>query len=303
MESYKDRFLSFIEQTNTGSSNTNLAYLSDIEMFIQYLKEQTNIRDFNYVTKQTIDDYIFYLKDFGSKTLSAATISRRLSGLRSFYRYMNEYTDVNQNPFIGYKGVKKQAKLPDFLFIDEVLELFESIDTSKPLGVRDLAMFEIMYASGLRVSEICDLQISQIDFDERILTIVGKGQKERQVPFYEEAGDDLYSYITKVRPQFVTNESSDYVFLNHRGKKLTPRGVNYILKGYSITKNLHPHILRHSFATHMLDNGADLRTIQELLGHSAIATTQIYTHVTQEHLKTVYDAAHPHAKVGVSNED
>jgi len=298
-----DRFLNFINQINTGSSHTNLAYKSDIELFIKFLKEETDIRDFNFVTKNTINDYIFYLKDYGNKYLSSATIARRISGLRSFFKYMNEYTDITSNPFIGYKHAKKTTALPDFLFVDEILELFESIDTNTDLGIRNLAMFEIMYASGLRVSEVCNLQLSDIDFITSIVTIVGKGNKERQVPFYPQAGDDLKNYIKTVRPKFATINSGDYVFLNHRGQKLTSRGINYILKGYSKNKNLHPHILRHSFATHMLDNGADLRTIQELLGHGNISTTQIYTHVTQERLKNVYNKAHPHAKKGNIYED
>lgn len=298
MQKYVKRFLDYISQINTSSVNTAIAYSADLELFIDFLENEEHIDNLNDVKTATINNFIYYIKNNGKKLLSSSTISRRISTLRSFYRYLNEYTDISSNPFLGFKGERRKKVIPDFMFIDEILELFDSIDTKTDLGMRDLAMFEIMYASGLRVSEVCNLQLSQIDFVDNILTIVGKGNKERKVPFYEAAGIDLQNYIQQVRPKLTSAKPKDYVFLNHRGSALTPRGVNFILKKYNSDKNLHPHILRHSFATHLLDNGADLRVIQELLGHSSIATTQIYTHITQERLKDVYNKTHPHAIKG-----
>lgn len=296
MNDYKEKFLNYIQQINTGSLNTLTAYTKDIELFLDFLQNEVHETDLNNVTRKTINDYILYLRDYGKRYLCAATINRRISSLRSFYKYMNEYTDITTNPFIGYKNIKQEQKLPEFLFVDEVETLFASIDKESVLGKRNLAMFEIIYASGLRVSEACNLELSDIDFDTRTLHVKGKGNKHRIVPFYKEAGDDLMDYIKTARKELVNEDSESIVFLNNHGKRLTPRGVNYLLKKYYPEKNLHPHILRHSMATHLLDNGADLRIIQEFLGHSDISTTQIYTHVTQEHLKQVYDKAHPHGR-------
>lgn len=296
MNEYKEKFLNYVQQVNTGSSNTWIAYKKDIELFFDFLQKEVHETDLNNVTRRNINDYILHLREYGKKHLNATTINRRISSLRSFYKYMNEYTDITANPFIGYKNIKQEQKLPEFLFIDEVETLLNSIDKNNVLGKRNLAMFELMYASGLRVSETCNLEINDINFDTRTLYIKGKGNKYRIVPFYEKAGEDLKDYIENARIELITKDSGNIVFLNNHGRKLTPRGVNYLLKKYYPEKNLHPHILRHSMATHLLDNGADLRIIQEFLGHSDISTTQIYTHVTQEHLKQVYNKAHPHGR-------
>ncbi len=301
MKQQQRRFLDYIQQINTGSAHTLKAYQSDIDYFISFLEQEKKYSNFNEVTRKDITDYIYYIKA-GDKTLSTSSVARQMSSIRSLFKYLNEYADVIKNPFTGIKLARNKSSLPDFLFIEEVLQIFDSIDTKTILGFRDLAIFELMYATGMRVSEVCNLQLSQVNIEDRIVTIVGKGNKERQVPFYEDAADDLAYYLLNIRGKLEGKESSGYVFLNNRGEPLTTRGIHFLLTKYSGNKSLHPHILRHSFATHMLDNGADLRTIQELLGHSDISTTQIYTHVTQERLKGVYDTTHPHADK-LDNED
>lgn len=190
--------------------------------------------------------------------------------------------------------------LPDFLLFDEVERLFDAIDTQTPEGKRDRVMFELMYASGLRVAETASLMLNNIDLNQRMLRIKGKGSKERFVPFYPSVGTLLKEYLRKERLALLDGLKSEYVFINNRHKPLSTRGIQYLLDKYAglagLNKTVHPHMLRHSFATHLLDNGADLRIVQELLGHAHLSTTQIYTHVTIDRLKSAYLSAHPRAK-------
>ncbi|MEI7668000.1 MAG: tyrosine-type recombinase/integrase, partial [Erysipelotrichaceae bacterium] len=198
------------------------------------------------------------------------------------------------------KTPKKDKSLPDFFLFDELNNLFESFDLNQAEGLRNRAMFELMYASGLRVSETINLTLNQIDFEQRILRFIGKGSKDRMVPFYSDAGDLVRQYITNARPELMKGLNHYYVFVNHNGGKLSARGLEFILSSACIKaglqKSVHPHMLRHSFATHLLDNGADLRLVQELLGHKNLSTTQIYTHVTLDRLKETYLKAHPRVK-------
>ena len=232
-------------------------------------------------------------------TLKNSTIARKLSSLRSFYRYLNEYVGIQNNPFLYFKAPKKAKRIPEFLFYDEMETFLSSFDLSKPEELRDRAMFELMYACGMRVSEISSLRIRDIDFIEQIVRITGKGDKQRIVPFYDTAKQLLKSYLHTVRGLWCDG-SHDYVFVNQRGKQMTSRGIQYRLdiagKKTDLQVHLHPHMFRHSFATHLLDNGADLRVVQELLGHSSLSTTQIYVHVSQERLKQTYLNAHPRAE-------
>ena len=244
-----------------------------------------------------------YLRRKTTKTgnLKNSSIARKLSSLRSMFRYFNQYTDIINNPFIYVKMPKQAKKIPEFLFYNEVVTLLDSFDTSKKEEVRNRLLIEIMYGCGLRVSEVCSLQINDIDFAQGYIRICGKGDKERIVPFYNALGLNLKNYIQNIRPFWVKDLHSNYVFVNQRGTPLTSRGVQYIVNKAVVNAGLnihvHPHMLRHSFATHLLDNGADLRVVQELLGHSSLSTTQIYVHVTQERLKSVYEKAHPRAKM------
>lgn len=302
MERQLARFLAYISQVNTGSSHTNEAYQRDIEGFIRYLCQE-GVTSFAEVDRILVMNYIASLRQQMGTTgvLKNSTIARKLSSLRSFFHYLNEYIGIQGNPFLYIKGPKIARRIPEFLFYDEIDYFLSSFDLEKPSGLRDRAMFELMYACGLRVSELVSLKFSDIDFTEMILHITGKGDKQRIVPFYDLARTLLVDYINHVRDQWVGQEKHEIVFINQRGKGLTSRGVQYIMQKQadmlSMSIHIHPHMFRHSFATHLLDQGADLRIVQELLGHSSLSTTQIYLHVSQERLKKSYEAAHPRANM------
>lgn len=284
-------FLTSIAITNTGSNHTLLAYRADIMQFLDY---ESDIRKVN---KDCLNSFILYLRE--TSIVTNRTICRKLSSLRSFFGWMLRNNLISENPFINYKNPKIFSKIPDFLFLDELLYFFDNIPTDSFTGIRNRVMFELMYACGLRVSEMTSLCISDINFNDSVVLIKGKGNIERIVPFYDDIKDKLIDYIQHSRHQLLGKESNQYVFLNRYGKKLSPQGVNYILeeldKETGLNRRLHSHIFRHSFATHLLDNGADLRIIQCLLGHQNISTTQIYTHVTQSQIKRIYDSTHPRA--------
>lgn len=296
MRKLLEKFLNHIYQINTGSSNTYEAYERDINEFIEFL-EKENIPSFEAVDNIVVSNYIIYLRNKQTKNgyLKNTSIARKLCSLRSLYAYLNEYIGINTNPFIYIKAPKIGRRIPEFLFDDEIDELLKSIDLSSDEGIRNRAMFELMYACGMRVSEVVNLEVNNIDFNEDIVFITGKGDKQRIVPFYPELKPYLINYLENVRSKWVLNRDNKYVFVNQRGNKITSRGVQYILNkvvdGSGLNMKIHPHMFRHSFATHLLDNGADLRIVQELLGHSSLSTTQIYVHVTQEKLKRVYDNA------------
>lgn len=290
------RFLSYISQINNGSEHTYDAYQRDLQKFKAYLEREC-IDDYGEVDRNIVVNYIAYLRE--ECHLKNNSVLRHVSTLRSFFAYLNEYDTLSKNPFTLLKLGKKEQKIPEFLFYDEMDALLSSIDETLPEGLRDRTMFELMYASGLRVSEVVNLKISDIDFTNQIVRIFGKGSKERIVPFHDLACRYLLMYLKEVRPLWCDN-THDYVFVNQKGNQLTSRGVRYLLEK-TVSKSgliihVHPHMFRHSFATHMLDNGADLRVVQELLGHSSLSTTQIYVHVTQQRLKNVYNQALPRAK-------
>ncbi|MEG0328955.1 MAG: tyrosine recombinase [Longicatena sp.] len=300
MDELVKRFLLYIDQRNSGSEHTLDAYHRDILEFVKFLKKQ-DIHDFNEVDRIVVMDFIAMLHESQGVhgTLKNSTIARKLSSLRSFYHYLNEYVGINQNPFLYFKTPKLAKRIPEFLFYDEMDMFLNSFDLSDCVSLRNRAMFELMYACGLRVSEAADCMIQDIDFHDQILRVNGKGDKQRLVPFYEDAGNLLKRYIQDVRSVWMKEKQHSYVFVNQRGDKLTSRGIQYIMEKSAnfcdLHVHLHPHMFRHSFATHLLDNGADLRIVQELLGHASLSTTQIYVHVSQERLKNVYIEAHPRA--------
>lgn len=299
---YKDleNFIEYFNTKRTGSSFTADSYYRDIKRFIEYL-ESRNIKSFDKVGKLEAMDYISVLRsgEITRGRISNATYSRNLSALRSFYKYLLETKKVNNNPFLLFKKIKIEKHLPDVLTFEQVKQIFDSFDLTNPLDIRNRCILETMYASGLRVSEVCNLLINKIDRKEMVLYVVGKGNKERMVPFYPRLNELFDLYINKYRKEFA-DDSFEYMFVNKRGGKISPRSIQLLLEdvqkkcGFYI--NLHPHMFRHSFATHLLDNGADLRVVQELLGHANLSTTQLYTHLSFERLKKTVDMCHPHSK-------
>lgn len=294
MKKLLDNFLLEFKLKSTQSKHSLDAYQRDITQFIDFVESQ-GIKDLNEVNQLFIHQFLNDLQQ--ENTLSAKSLNRKCSANRSFFDYLLQVDKVNHNPFKQIKHFKEPKSLPEFLTFDEIQQFLYSIDTSSHLGFRNRVMFELMYACGLRLSELLSLQIPDINFDESWLLIQGKGSKQRMVPFYEQIGLTLKEYIEQYRLSF---DEDLTVFTNQRGKPLTSRGVQYVCHQIALKANMrsnvHPHMFRHSFATHLLDNGADLRLVQELLGHENLATTQIYTHVSLDRLKKVYQQSHPWAK-------
>lgn len=295
-----DSFIKYISSKRTGSIETKDAYYRDIARFIEFLEER-GIKDFKKVDKQDALDYIALLRS-GKITrgkISNSTYSRNLSSLRSFYRYLIAFKIVDNNPFSQFKKIHVEKKLPDVLTFEQIENILYSFDLNKPLELRDRVIVEMIYACGLRISELCNLKLKQIDHRDLIIRIIGKGNKERIVPYYDGLEELMNRYINEFRNIYV-KEDVEYLFISKRGDKLTPRAIQIMLEGVrkkcGLLINLHPHMLRHSFATHLLDGGSDLRAVQELLGHENLSTTQIYTHLTFDRLKKTVNKSHPHSK-------
>ncbi len=295
-----DEFVAYMYDKRTGSEATSDSYYRDIARFINYL-EENHIDSFKDVDKGIVFDYINELRS-GTITrgkISNATYARNMSSLRSFYRYLNERHIADANPFLQFRNVHVEKHLPDVLTYDQVERLFDSFDLEKPLDVRNRCILETIYACGLRISECCDLLMDHVDKREMIIRVIGKGNKERIVPYYPRLNELIDLYIAMYRNEYAM-EGFPFLFVSNRGTKVSPRSVQLLLDSVKIKAGLeidiHPHMLRHSFATHLLDNGADLRTVQELLGHENLSTTQLYTHLTYDRLKGAVDKAHPHSK-------
>jgi len=293
MEDILEAFLEYLRRTRSGSEHTRDAYHRDILKFINYLQDN-NISDFDQVDKFVVNDYLSYLRSSTStkKQISKATLSRNVSALRSFFYYLNQNLDYHNNPFKDIKTSSVKRHLPDFLMVDEIVNLLEVFDLDTVKGLRDRIAVELMYASGLRVSEVVSLEVNNIDLNERTIRITGKGSKERMVVFYPSLVLFIKEYLEE-RP----DKTNPILLENEKGKQMTTRNIQYMLDKAAlkagITMKVHPHMLRHSFATHLLDNGADLRVVQELLGHSNLSTTQIYTHVSVDRIKKVYEESFP----------
>lgn len=292
-ETSLDAFLAHIKLSRTGSKDTQDAYHRDVERFLQYLEEK-DINSFEDVTREDVSEYITVLRS--EKKLSNASFSRNLSSLKSFYRYLNRYEDIKNNPVVMFHGSATRRKLPEYLTFDQMEKLLGYFDLSDPVQVRNRAIIEVMYACGLRVSECAGLLIKDIHLKERYLTVLGKESKERMIPFYPRCAQLLEYYMNNVRPTFLQEEHG-ILFVNQKGKPITSRSIQMIVEKSGeqagLSLHVHPHMIRHSFATHLLDNGCDLRVVQELLGHMNLQTTQIYTHVTQDRLARVVEDAHP----------
>lgn len=285
----------YLKNINQASEHTSDAYIRDITRFVDFIRSE-NINSLEAVDNYVVRTFIAKLRlgEIASTQVSDNTLARNISALRSFYYYLIEFHNYEINPFIHVKQIKQKQMLPEFLFYNEVEQLLESIEIDDFTGLRNRLMFEIMYGCGLRVSEVCNLKASDIDVAERILTVKGKGNKERVVPFHPLIQTLLLEYLSYLQSFELKH---DYLFINNQKKQLTVRGIQYILNQVALKSGIHksisPHMLRHSFATHLLDNGADIKIVQDLLGHENISTTQIYTHVSIDKLVNVYHSAHP----------
>lgn len=300
MNRIENEFLRYLKNNLNYSNNTIVAYQHDIDVFLDFLYQKNY--DFQNINKAIIREFIIERTSLTSnKNMdSDRSLKRRISSLRKFYNYMYLNDLVQSNPFIGIRMKGKNEKLPDIIYEQQINRLLTLNNERKDnLKSRDQAILELMYSSGLRCSEVINLKISDIDFSTNTIRVFGKGKKERFVPFNNSAKKEIIEYSKELRNELLVKtddiNNRKYLFLNKRGEKLTSRGLQYILSSLQkklsldIGFSLHPHALRHSFATRLLDNGADLKTIQELLGHESISTTQIYTHVSKKSLKSEYD--------------
>jgi len=290
-----DSFLDHLRFEAMLSNNTISSYKRDIEKFKAFL-DKNNVKNFLEISHEQILMFLEFLH----KNLKESSISRILSSLRNLYKFFVREGTIKNNPFGQIKNPKKPKELLEILDEKEVKNFLDSIPCSKKLELRDKAMFELLYSSGLRVSELTNLKLRNIDFDENLIRFIGKGNKERITPVGKVSVYFLKKYLETTRYKIEGESKNDYVFLNKYGNKISRQGFWKILKKYAkkinLNKNLHPHIFRHSFATHMLKRGADLRTVQELLGHSDISTTEIYTNLDKEHIKDTYFKYHPFEK-------
>lgn len=281
------------------SQNTVVAYINDINTLIDFLDKE-ELGDLYSLTERVTRFYISYLhNDFSPKS-----IRRKISSVKTFYDYLINEAILTANPFNQAILPKDTKKLPKFVYENEMSDFLNHIDVSTMIGKRDIAIFELLYGSGLRVSELVHIKISDIDFSSRTILIHGKGGKDRYAPIHKLSIDKIKEYLVLSRPMLITrskNPGTDFLFLNFKGNPLTERGVrvilNSLLEKQASTLKLSPHAFRHSFATHLLNKGVDLRVVQELLGHASLSTTQIYTKVSKEKLKEVYQNAHPRAKL------
>lgn len=290
-------FVEYLQIEKNCSDYTVRNYRKDIEQFMSYMKQQA-IEQFAAVSYADVRLYLSGLHELG---YARRTVSRKLSCLRSLYRFLEREQIVESNPFAMASLPKSNLRLPHFFYKEELERLFTVADITTPLGQRNQAILELLYATGIRVGECMDLSLQSLDFAIGVVLVKGKGRKERYVPVGSFALDALQRYVEEGRKLLLErgNESSDALFLNYRGGALSTRSVPNILKDLMKKAALHidisPHMLRHTFATHLLNEGADLRAVQELLGHAHLSSTQIYTHVTKEHLRQVYSDHHPRA--------
>lgn len=312
MQEVFSRYLDYLKVERNVSPYTVRNYRSDLvgnykrgtgKGFFQFLKLR-NIDSLDKVDKTVMRGYLAYLAEQG---IVRASIARKLSAIRSFYSYLVREGILAKNPVEQVVSPKLEKRLPSFLTAEETVRLLTAPDLSKPKGQRDRAILELLYAAGLRVSELVNLnREGQVNLDTREIRVLGKGAKERVVLIGEPAAGALGNYLARGRPVLLGEKGGEEaLFLNRNGERFTGREVQKMLGEYAdkagITKRVHPHLLRHTFATHLLDGGADLRVVQELLGHANLASTQIYTHVTRSQARKVYLSAHPMAKKEFDN--
>jgi len=296
MQEVFNKYIKYLETERNVSPYTVRNYRTDLADFFHFLK-QKDIGLLEKVDRHVLRDYLSHLVAQG---IVKASIARKLSAIRSFYRYLVREEILPASPVEKASSPKLDKRLPSFLTLDEVERLLNAPNLSTPQGQRDRALLELLYASGLRVSELASLNLNQINLDTSEIRVWGKGSKERVVLMGKPATEALRNYLEQSRPKLLGEKKNNALFLNRYGQRLPERRVQKLLEDYAskagIEKRVHPHILRHTFATHLLDGGADLRVVQELLGHAQLSSTQIYTHVTKSQARKVYLSAHPRAR-------
>lgn len=301
MDTQIEAFLNHISVEKGYSANTLAAYNNDLTQFAEYLAMSTpETQQWTNIDKQTIIQFILHLKE---REYSSATVARKVAAIKSFFHFLVSEGVIPEDPTANLDSPKVRKRLPKTLTREEVERLLvEPTKDESPKGFRDTALLELLDATGMRVSEIVSLKVSDVDLDRGTVRVYGKGNKERLIPIHTRAVEALKVYLESGRGYFLRNRGDEQqaLFLNPRGTQLTRQGLWLIIKKYveqaGIKTEVTPHTLRHSFATHLLEGGADLRNVQELLGHSNISTTQIYTHVSSERLRSTYDEAHPRAR-------
>jgi len=297
-----DNFLNYLTVEKGFPPNTIAAYRNDLSQLANFIEEEAakrgSIPPWASFDRQSM---LSYLLDLRQRNYAATTIARKVAAVRSLFNFMVAEGIIKSNPIQDVRSPKIGKSLPKPISFSQVRQLIEQPGKlSTPEAKRDGAMLELLYASGMRVSELVSLNLDDIDIGGGFVRCFGKGHKERIIPIHEQAASAVKGYIEEVRPQLVHNDDEKALFLNARGERLTRQGFWQKLKEYAKSANLGaevtPHTLRHSFATHMLSGGADLRSVQELLGHANISTTQVYTHLTTEHIRRTYEKSHPRAK-------
>ena len=285
-----------LNQRNYSSQTAN-AYIRDIDLFLKFIfSEGVDIKDVDVIVIRN------FLTEELNRGVSKRSCKRRLCSLKHFYKYLVNKKYVSENPFIFVDSPKTEKKFPKTLYVDQIREILDlNRKRTDEFAIRDQAIISTLYYTGIRASELVALTTQSISLSQRLIRVIGKGNKERIVPITDECRKDIDTYMKTTRKELLSKskEKESYLFLNKYGEKLTVRGLEYILDEIELKTGtvvgLHPHLLRHSFATHLLENGADLRVIQELLGHESLNTTQIYTHVTEEAMVQTYSIAHPRA--------
>lgn len=294
MEAFLKEYLTILRFEKNLSDNTTKSYENDLKKVICFLKDK-NITDLNNVSASILTSFFEHQREMG---IDSSTVARYMSSIKGFWDYLETNKYIEKNPTEKLVSVKKSRKLPPVLSFYEVDKILNMPDTSDPLGLRDKAILELFYSCGLRVSELINLKINDLFFEDEVIRVLGKGSKERIVPVGSSAVKWVNEYLANSRPRLIKkSRSENYIFLNRRGSKLSRMWIWKIFDQYSkaagIKKEIHPHTFRHSFATHLLEGGADLRAVQEMLGHADISTTQIYTHIDREYIKQVHRDHHP----------
>ena len=301
MYPYVDNFLDYLQLEKNVSVHTLEGYQRDLFQGIDFFSHSLGKKDFEMQPGDISYQLIrAFLSKLHREKIARSSINRKLAGWRSFFKYLSREEIIKDNPFSRISYLRLEKRLPSFLFEDECRALVEAPSRNNPLGLRDRAMLETLYASGMRVSELVNLNLSDLDLTSRYLKLMGKGNKERIIPIGFPATDSIRIYLEDGRPRLAGElDSEQAVFVNRTGKRLTTRGIRGIINKQvyksRLNRHVNPHLIRHTYATHMLNKGADIRAVQELLGHKRLSTTQVYTHVTQEKLKKVYQQFHPRA--------